>query len=188
MTNTTLLPVEDLSDILPVYRGTPIGDLLAYHNLDAPHAKYTTAPLLVGMCIDHRKRLRIPQNFAYVMRAAGARFEGLEFQISFAIGVGGVRAVAVIGHDQCGMVGLAARRSEMTAGLVKRAGWRQEQAESHFDENAPQFEIPDAEQTVRVQAESLSRQYPKVIVAPLMYRLESGMLYQLRDDADDGHR
>ena len=61
-----LLPVREGKDILPAYRDTPIADLLAYHNLASPHRPYDQAELLVGMCVDHRQRLRIPDRFAYI--------------------------------------------------------------------------------------------------------------------------
>ena len=130
--------------------------------------------------MDHRKQLRMPANFAYVMRAAGANLRGLEFQISFAIGVGEVRAIALIGHDQCGMVNLASRRRQLIDGLVERAGWERHLAERHFDEFAPRFDIADAAEFVRSQAKHLSQQYPSVLVAPLMYHVADGLLYQLR--------
>jgi carbonic anhydrase len=137
--------------------------------------------------MDHRKRLRIPENFAYVMRSAGANFRGLEFQISFAVAVGGVRAIALIGHNQCGMVDLGARRSEFIHGLIDRAGWSRSRAERHFDGLMPQFEIGDAAELVHSQARDLQQQYPPLVVAPLMYDVEDGMLYQL-DEPAEGNR
>ena len=110
-TPARVAPVHDQRDVPMMYRGTAIADLLAYHNLDAHHRRYDQAALLVGMCMDHRKRLRIPENFAYIARAAGNYFLALQFQMSFAIAIGGVRAAAVIGHDQCGMSGLGDQRA-----------------------------------------------------------------------------
>ena len=173
-----LLPVRNPGDVPPAYRNTAVADLLAYHNRGAPHRHYATAELLVGMCIDHRKRLRIPENFAFVMRAAGANFRGLEFQMSFAIAIGGVRAIALIGHDQCGMVGLRARRGAFIDGLTEGAGLRRDEAESHFDRLSPRFQIDDPVEFVCSQARHLRQQYPRVIVAPLMYGMADGMLYR----------
>jgi carbonic anhydrase len=50
---------------LPAYRGTPIRDLLGYHNLRRPHRQYADAELLIGMCMDNRKVLSIPDNCAF---------------------------------------------------------------------------------------------------------------------------
>ena len=175
----SLLPVCDRDDILPAYRDTPIADLLTYHNLDAPHRLYDQALLLVGMCMDHRQRLRIPERFAHVMRVGGVRLRMLEFQISFAISVGRVRAVALVGHDQCGMTNLAARRAEFVRGMIERAGWGRYRAATHFDSLALQFEIGDATDFVCREVVHLRQQYPAVVVAPLMYRVSDGMLYQV---------
>jgi carbonic anhydrase len=176
---TKLVPVGSRCDVFEKYRETPIADLLAFHNLGAPYRHYTRPQLLVGMCMDHRLRLRIPHNSAFVLRAGGANFRGLEFQISFAIAVGGVRAVCLIGHDECGMVGLALQRESFVEGLMENAGWRREAAEKHFDALADRFEIADAAEFVLSEAERLRRQYPAVLVAPLLYSVGDGVLNQI---------
>jgi hypothetical protein len=63
-----LISVSTSDDISLEYRGTPINYLLEYHNLNRPFGSYTQAPLLIGMCMDNRKRLRISDNFAYIIR------------------------------------------------------------------------------------------------------------------------
>jgi carbonic anhydrase len=117
-----LVAVTTPEDIFPQYRRTPIGKLLEYHNLDRPFETYTQAELLVGMCMDHRKHLHIPDNFAYIIRAGGANLRPSEFKVSYAIVVGGVRSIALIGHTQCGMVNLASRREAFVGGMVENAG------------------------------------------------------------------
>lgn len=178
---TKLVPVGSRCDVLEEYRETPIADLLAFHNLGVPYRHYTRAQLLVGMCMDHRLRLRVPLNFAYVLRTGGANFRGLEFQISFAIAVGGVRAVCLIGHDECGMAGLALRRESFVEGLMENAGWGRAAAENHFDALADRFEITDAAKFVLSEAERLRRQYPAVLVAPLLCSLGDGALSQIEN-------
>src|SRR5690349_20749969 len=69
-------------DILVIY---PIGKLLEYHNLDRPFDVYPSAQLLVGMCMDHRKHLHMPDNFAYIIRTGGANLRYSEFKVSYAI-------------------------------------------------------------------------------------------------------
>ncbi len=179
---TRLLPVEALEDILPAFRNTPVGDLLAYHNLGVPHRTYARAELLIGMCMDHRKVLRIPDNFAYILRSGGANLRRIEFKVSYAIAVGGVRAICLMGHDRCGMVGLASRREEFVAGLVDHGGWSPDEAARHFDQYAPMFEIVDPIEFVRSEAKRLRERYPRVTVAPLMYDLASGLLHHVRED------
>ncbi len=121
-----LLAISSESDIPEQYRGTPIGLLLAYHNLNRAYESYSNAQLLIGMCMDNRKHLHIPDNFAFIIRAGGANLRYSEFKVSYAIAVGGVRSIALIGHNQCGMVNLMERKDIFINGLVDTAGWDRE--------------------------------------------------------------
>src|SRR5215216_4618315 len=107
-----LVPVNKVEDIFPAYRSTPVELLLKYNNFGCPFDTYTRAEMLIGMCMDHRKHLRIPDNFAYIIRAGGANLRYSEFKVSYAIAVGGVGAIALIGHNNCGMVNLVSRREQ----------------------------------------------------------------------------
>ncbi|MFN8460937.1 MAG: hypothetical protein U0X93_04095 [Anaerolineales bacterium] len=100
---------------------------------------YTQAQLLIGMCMDNRKHLHIPDNFAYIIRAGGANLRYSEFKVLRHRG-GGVKSIALIGHDPCGM-NLISRREIFIKGLVENGGWEQELAEQHFMNYAPMFEI-----------------------------------------------
>lgn len=40
-----LIPINSTADILPVYRTTPVGRLLEYHNLELPFVNIQIAPL-----------------------------------------------------------------------------------------------------------------------------------------------
>lgn len=174
-----LRPVDSPQDILDRYRGTPVGLLLEYQNLQRPFDVHARASLLVGMCMDNRKMLRLPDNFAYVLRSGGANLRRLEFKVSFAIAVGGVGALALIGHDECGMVGLDTRRGQFIRGLVDRAGWTPHEAADHFDAHAPDFAIADAGVFVLEEARRLRRRYPGILVAPLFYLVREGRLCQV---------
>jgi hypothetical protein len=122
-TVSALLPVNCRDDILPAYRATPVADVLAYHSLRTPHRSHTRAELLIGLCMDHRIVLRIPDNFACVLRAGGASLQRIEFKVSYAVAVGGVRAICLIAHDQCGKVDLRARYPRvMVAPLFYQVG------------------------------------------------------------------
>jgi carbonic anhydrase len=173
--------VTQREDIFPEYRDTPIGKLLEYHNLDRPFDTYTQAELLVGMCMDSRKHLHIPDNFTFILRAGGANLRPSEFKVSYAVGVGGVRHIALIGHTNCGMVNLMARREPFVQGLVD-AGWEALEASEHFYHFAPIFEVGDEVEFVLGEAKRLRRRYPKVQVAPMLYRVEDNRLYLLRED------
>jgi len=176
-----LLTIATKEDILSQYRETPIGLLLEYHNLGREFTPYTNAELLIGMCMDNRKHLRIPDNFAFVIRAGGANLRYSEFKVSYAIAVGGIRCIALIGHTQCGMVNLIARKEQFVQGLVKAAGWEKQSAEEHFFHFAPMFEIGNEVDFILSEVKRLRLRYPKILVAPLMYRVEDNRLYLIQE-------
>ena len=176
-----LMAVNSVDDIFPVYKNTPVGRLLGYHNLTHDYETYTQAQLLIGMCMDNRKHLHIPDNFAFIIRAGGANLRYSEFKVSYAIAVGGVRSIALIGHNQCGMVNLAARKEAFIQGLIENAGWEPEPAEQHFMNFAPMFEIGNEIDFVLSEAQRLRMRYPKIQVAPLLYKVEDNLLYQVQE-------
>ena len=73
--------------------------------------------------MDNRKSLRIPDNFAYIIRTGGANLRYSEFKVSYAIAVGNVEHIALIGHNNCGMVNLVSKKEQFINGLVDKAGW-----------------------------------------------------------------
>ena len=177
-----LVPVTVKEAIFPENRDTPIGLLLEYHNLNREYETYAQAQLLIGMCMDNRKHLQIPDNFAFIIRAGGANLRYSEFKVSYAIAVGGVRSIALIGHNECGMVNLMARKDIFINGLVDNAGWDREWAEQHFTQFAPMFEIGNEIDFVLSEAQRLRMRYPKIQVAPLLYKVEDNLLYQIREE------
>ena len=179
-----IVPVAFRDDILPEYRGTPVGLLLEYHNLGRAIGSATVPQMLIGMCMDSRKSLRIPNDFAFVLRTAGANMRDNEFRISYAIAVGGVRTIVLIAHTDCGMARLAQRREQFIHGLMDAAGWDEARATKHFEDSAPKFGIRDEVEFVLREAERLRQIYPRITVVPLLYRVEDDLLYQLRDDGD----
>jgi len=177
-----LIPVRTLEDIFPRYQNTPVGFLLEYHNLQRPLDPYKQAQLLIGMCMDNRKSLRIPDNFAYVIRTGGGNLRYNEFQVSYAIAIGGVKGIALIAHNHCAMVNLVSKQESFVQGLVKNGGWDPQWAEEHFMHFAPMFEIGNEVDFVLSEAKRLRLRYPRIQVAPLMYRLEDNLLYLIEED------
>ena len=175
-----LLPAESVTDILPRYKATPIEWLLRYHNLGEPlPGSSGRAQLLVGMCMDDRKDLVIPNEFAFVIRAAGGNLRDHAFDISYAVAIGGVGAIALLGHTNCGMVGVRKKRAAFIRGLVSRGGWDEQSAAAHFDESVAVYEIEDAVAFVLEETKRLASVYPAVLVAPLLYRVEDDRLLQI---------
>ena len=176
-----LIQVTSNEDILPEYRQTPIGLLLEYHNLGRQYKSYDRAQLLVGMCMDNRKHLHIPDNFAFIIRSGGANLRYSEFKVSYAIGVGGVKHIALIGHNNCGMVNLVSRKKEFIDGLVDSAGWEREKAAEHFFHYAPMFEIGSETDFILGETKRLRLRYPKIQIAPLFYSIDDNRLYFIRE-------
>jgi len=66
--------------------------------------------------------------------------------------------------------------------LVEAAGWEKDSAEQHFTQFAPMFEIGNEIDFVVIEAQRLRLRYPKIRVAPLLYRVEDNLLYQIGED------
>ena len=172
-----IIAIDKKKDIPKQYRSTPIGLLLEYHNLGRGFDNYSQAQLLIGMCMDNRKHLHIPDNFAFIIRSGGANLRYSEFKVSYAIAVGKVKHIALIGHNHCGMVNLVSRKKEFISGLVGRAGWSRQAAEEHFMNLALMHEIGNEIDFIVSEANRLDKKYPKIKVAPLYYRVEDSRLY-----------
>ena len=175
-----IMSVTQKNDIPKEYRHSPIGLLLEYQNLNRPFDNYSQAQLLIGMCMDNRKHLHMPDNFAFIIRSGGANLRSSEFKVSYAIAVGQVKHIALIGHNHCGMVNLISRKEEFISGLVKRAGWSKAAAEEHFMNLALMHEIDNEIDFIMSETSRLRKRYPKIKVAPLYYRVEDNRLYCIR--------
>ncbi|MBE6057347.1 carbonic anhydrase [Clostridium sp.] len=178
-----LIKIENIEHILPIYKNTAIEKLLKYHNLDYKFEEYDKAELLVGMCMDNRKQLNIPNNFAYILRTGGGNLRYSEFKISYAIAVGGVKTLALIGHNHCGMVNLMNKKGKFIQGLVDNAGWNMQQAEEHFMSFAPMFEIENEISFLLSETKRLREKYPKISIAPLFYNVDDNLLYLVKENS-----
>jgi carbonic anhydrase len=129
--------------------------------------------------MDDRKDLVIPNEFAFVLRAAGGNLRDHDFDISYAVAMGGVTAIALLAHTDCGMVDVRKKRAAFIRGLAERAGWDETRAAKHFDEWVPRYEIDDAVEFVVQEADRLKAAYPALLIAPLLYRVEDDRLLQI---------
>ena len=176
-----LIAINEGRDIPATYRRNAIGRLLGYHNLRRPFETYAHAQLLIGMCMDNRKHLHIPDNFAFILRAGGANLRYSEFKVSYAIAIGGVSCIALIGHTHCGMVNLASRKDVFIQGLMKRGGWKKKDAEEHFEKFSMVFEIGSETDFIVSEVKRLRLRYPKITIAPMLYKVEDNRLYVLKE-------
>ena len=178
-----LIRIKSYDDMPDRYRDSALGRLFAYHNRFQQHDSYVGAKLLIGMCMDHRAHLFIPDNFAYIIRAGGANLRYSEFYVSYAIAVGGVRAIALMAHTHCGMVDLVARRDIFVQGLMGNAGWERPAAEEQFRQFSSMYEIGDEVDFVLSESERLRLRYPGILVCPMMYKVEDKLLYLISEQA-----
>lgn len=176
-----LIAINSKDDIPQEYKNTPIGQLFEYHNLGRPFDTYQNAQLLVGMCMDNRKHLIMPDNFAFIIRSGGANLRFSEFKVSYAIAVGHVKFIALIGHNNCGMVNLISRKREFIDGLIDIAGWEKDKAEDHFMHFAPMFEIGNETDFILSETKRLRLRYPKIQIAPMFYLVENNKLYFIEE-------
>jgi carbonic anhydrase len=177
-----LISVAKVEDIPEKYCGTPVGMLLRYHNLGYPHEKYDRAQMLIGMCMDNRKHLRIPDNFSYIIRSGGGNLRYSEFKVSYAIAVGEIGHIALIAHNNCGMVNLVSKKDRFIKGLTAKAGWDKAQAEDHFMHFAPMFEIGNEIDFLLSEAKRLRTRYPGICIAPMYYLTDDNLLYLISED------
>jgi len=174
--------VNFIDDLYPEYKNTPIESLFKYHNLGVDFETYNNAQILIGMCMDNRKQLKIPENFAYILRTGGGNLRHSEFKVAYAIAVGDISCIALIAHNNCGMVNLMSRREKFIDGMVKKIGWEKKQAEEYFMAWAPMYEITESRNFVLAEAKRLRIVYPEILIAPIFYKLEDNRLYLLKED------
>ena len=175
-----LIRIDSPDDLPERLQGSPIARLVLWHNSGEHPVSVDQAELLVGMCMDNRKKLRVPENFAFILRAGGGNLRPSEFKVSYAVAVGGVRTIAILVHNHCGMVGLEGRHEQFVQGLVD-AGWERDVAEQHFHAYAPLFEIGNEIDFALSEAQRLRLRYPKVMVAPLLYNVDDNMIYCIEE-------
>jgi carbonic anhydrase len=171
--------VRNEADILAAYRGTPIGELLRYQNLGATPRQHEKPELLIASCLEQRAPLRVPDGFAISLRTAAANLKRDPFKVSWAIGVAGVRAVAIVGHDDCTLTTLRGQREDFVVRMIEAAGWERPAAEQHFDHWSDLFEVESPLAFVAAEAARLQSRYPKMLVAPLLYQAGTGTLLQV---------
>jgi carbonic anhydrase len=176
-----LIEINYKEEILQEYQQTPIGLLLEFHNLGRPFEIFDKAQLLVGMCMDNRKHLIMPDNFAFIIRSGGANLRYSEFKVSYAIAVGKIKHIAIIGHNNCGMVNIISRKEEFIKGLVDIAGWDEENATNHFLHFAPMFEIGNEIDFILSETKRLRLRYQKIVIAPMFYLVENNKLYFIKE-------
>jgi len=179
--NASLAAVHDETDILAAYRDTPVADLLRFQNFPAgggPVA-YARPAILVATCLEQGTALRIPDGFAISLRTAAASLKRDPFKVSWAIGVAGISAIAIIGHDDCRLTELRDQREQFVVRMIEAAGWERPAAEQHFDHWSDLFAVDSPAEFAAAEAARLRSRYPKILVAPLLYQSATARLMQV---------
>ena len=174
-----LQPITKEADIPKILLGTPFEELIKYHNLKKTINKCEKAQMVIVTCMDYRVNLHVPEQFAYVVRTAGANIKGLEFSIAFASSMAKLNHVAVIGHTNCGMVKLHTKEEKVVCGLVENVGFSKDEASKHFNECKNSFGIDHEASFVIDQCKALDKKYPKVTFIPFIYKVEDNLLYMI---------
>ncbi len=179
--HTSIIPVYSQNDIPDRLRDTPVAALLGFHNFNQGESAYDKPQMLIGTCIDYRIKLHLPDNFAYVIRSAGANLRYSDFQTSFSIAVGGVRSIAIIGHSHCAMVKVEEKEDLFVKGLHETAGWSAHTAKEHFQQFTPLHGISDEVEFVLKETRRLRLGYPSIEVTPMFYDLESHKIHLIKE-------
>lgn len=177
-----LIKINKKEDIFAKYKDTPISDLIEYHDLLKPYEVVSSPQMLIAMCMDNRKYLHIPNNFAFIIRSGGGNLRFSEFKVSYTIAIGGIKTIALIAHNHCGMVNLMSKKEKFIQGLVDIVGWEKQRAEDHFMNFAPMFEIGNEIEFVLEEASRLRTKYPNILIAPLYYNIDDNLLYLIKED------
>lgn len=170
----------DKSEKIPAeYLNTTLQHLIEYHNLGYEFKEYEKPQLLIGTCMDYRINLRIPDRFAFVIRNGGASLKHNDFQMAFALSVGGCQAIAVIGHTDCGMVNLPSKHNLFVDGMTKRLNYEQSEADEFFRTKSIENEIYSEIEFTKKQAEQLKEKYPNIPVIAMIYEVKDNLLYHI---------
>lgn len=91
--------------------------------------------------------------------------------------MGGLKAIAIIGHIDCGMAKLTTQKEKFIAGLAENSGWDECLAEEYFAYLTPVFEIGNEIDFVLSETKRLRQRYPGILVVLMLYRVEDNLLY-----------
>lgn len=170
-----LVPIETESDVPERWRGSPIETLILANNFEKPIETTGDPHLLLITCIEFRYQPKLPASFAYVIRRAGGRLIGSEFSLAYAMAKG-VRHIALVGHNDCGMTKVAENRQPMVDALVEQ-GWYKDRAEDFVDMHASRYAITDELDSLKREYLRLRRLFHKIEIAPLFVSLANGKMY-----------
>lgn len=173
-----IMPLETPDDLPTRWRGTPLEEFVAAHNFQGDIESCTNPRMLLVSCIEFRFRPIIPSGFSYVMRTAGGRLSnlnGAEFALSYVLSKG-VRHIALVGHNDCGMTKIGGMKPQLIQALVEQ-GWDRSKASDFIEKNMEQFSITDEIDSLKKEFMMLREEFKNVVIAPLFASLSSERLH-----------
>ncbi len=170
-----LSPIEAPSDIPERWQGTPVETLILSQNFGAEITPSGFPELVIATCIEFRYQPRVPSEFAYIMRRASGRLNGSEFSLAYTMSKG-VKHLALVGHNDCGMTKVAENKQAMINALVEQ-GWYKDRAEDYVTVNASRYAITDEIDSLKNEFFRLRRLFPKLEIAPLFISLATSKMY-----------
>ncbi len=171
-----LLSISSVEDIPEEWRETPIEALIRSENFGEPIQERSGKPqLLIATCVEFRYALPIPRMYAYVIRRASGRLIGSEFSIAYILSQG-VRHLALIGHNDCGMTKVDGKLPDMIDALVEQ-GWNRDRAEDYIYAQAARHKMADELDGLRREYVRLKRVFKKLIIAPMFVDLADTRLF-----------
>ncbi len=163
------------SDIPERWRNSPIESLILAQNFDQEILGSGNPELLLATCIEFRYKPKVPDSFAYILRRASGRLVGSEFSVAYTLAKG-VRHVALVGHNDCGMTKVAENKQAMINALVEQ-GWYPDRAVDYVNMNASRYAIEDELDSLKSEYLRLRRLFHKIEIAPLFLSLANSKLY-----------
>jgi len=170
-----LTVVESRQDIPEIWQGTPIECLIMAQNFGWPIQSTGKPELLIATCIEFRYALPVPRMYSYVIRRASGRVIGSEFSVGYTIAQG-VKYLAVIGHNDCGMSQLDARKASVIDAFVAQ-GWPRDAAEQYVAKQSTRHAIADELLALKEEYIRLRKIFRQLVVAPLFVCLHDSRFY-----------
>ncbi|MBZ0188906.1 MAG: hypothetical protein K8F91_21865, partial [Candidatus Obscuribacterales bacterium] len=88
----------------------------------------------------------------------------------------GVRHIALVGHNDCGMTKVEEFKPKLIEALIEQ-GWEPEKASACIEENAERFAMSDEIDSLRKEFLRLKKSFNKVQIVPLFASLASTRLH-----------
>ncbi len=113
--------------------------------------------------------------YAYVIRRASGRVIGSEFSVGYTLAQG-VKYLAIIGHNDCGMSQLDVKKQAVIDAFVEQ-GWQRDAAEGYVAKHAARHAIDDELLALKDEYVRLKKIFRQLTIAPLFVCLHDSRFY-----------